>query len=71
MSKLARREIICTVCADFYIPFCRLALPIQKAQKELLGSTGLRLRSSSHASVRPGAWIIRRQCFPAPGESKI
>lgn len=31
MNKLARREITCTLRADFYIPFCRLALPIPKS----------------------------------------
>ncbi len=41
MNKLARREIICTVCADFYIPFCRLALPIQKSAKGIAWLDGL------------------------------
>ena len=71
MNKLSRREITCTMSADFFISFCRPAQPKTNAQQELLGSTGFRLRSSSRASDSSGVGIIGSQCFPAPGESKI
>lgn len=41
MNKLARREITCTLGADFYISFCRLALPIPKSAKGIAWLDGL------------------------------